>query len=271
MSRLNELGGLVGIRRKLPGQDYVASETLARELETPLVWSQRETTDPLQMPASLRYALLHEREDYSDEKSGFSAVPYHKTLDGEAQLMLVRHRYKKDAYPRKVYSLDVGQIEDNSFVSKGWVDFSIVPRTFGLWRSALDYEREIGELDRAHYHHPIFDRSSPGLRVNRSRFGNRQMDKGVDRDVVGIYVPHEYRRKGIATSLVSSARAILSSEGVQRLYISELLLDEGLPSVPFYEGIGGRVFNLPNPIDKYPDLVIVFPTAASERYPYRFV
>lgn len=269
MARLEGSGGLFGFRRPLFRQDYVASEALARELKTPLVWSERETTDPNQMPSSLRYALLHEKESFGGDRSGFSTVPYHKTLDGEPQLTLVRHKHGRSAYPKVAYSIDVGQIEEDTFISKGWVDFSIVSGTIGL-RSVLDYEREIGEIDRAHYH-PIYDTQIPGLRVNRWRFSDRKMENGVDRDIVGIYTSSQYRRQGIATSLVSSARAILSSEGVQRLYISELLLDDGFPSVPFYKGIGGRVFDVSSPLDKIPDPVIVFPTAQSEKYPYRFV
>jgi GNAT superfamily N-acetyltransferase len=258
-----------------PAEIYVVGERAVASVQASVIWTERETTDLVQMPASLRYAALHnEVLQGGATNRGASAVPYHKTIDGIPQTLLVRHQ-AGDYGIGKRFALDLGTFDEKGkFTSKGWIDFvtsSVVHVLDGDF--SKEPKAKIGKV-HPQYLHPVF---TSKVHVDRNNLSSRDLRHFSDQN--GFYTAPSYRGRGINVSLFSAARIILKQEGIQRLYIEEDQI-EGFSSNSaevMARNLGARLIWVPDSPDsmtssqRLKSLVAVIPTAPSERYPYRFI
>lgn len=226
-------------------------------------WTQRETTEPQQMVASLRYATRVQ----SEQGAGSFTFPYHKKMDGLPYYVHVRTRtHPFPPYDPYKFCLDVGMFSDpekkDVFISSAWVDVDIKDHlSLESLKHLPTRWKRIGIINTSHH---IMDRNLEIRRPSDMRLN------------WGIFVEQPLRRHKVATSLITAARIVLDHFNVETLIISGIRhIEEGHPSGGFYHALGGYIFGRNRWRDSESSIEgisgkVALPTKETDLRPYRF-
>lgn len=222
-------------------------------------WLERETTQPHHMEVSLRYAAMYTPDVLRESRF---AIPYHKQIHDEPYLLYLRRKKGVPPYEPSRFNLDIGQLEDDTFNSSGWVDFTARTDAPGTTPDKSRKPYVFGMIGRTV---EVFG-TNPYVSRPREQY-----------DHYGLFVSKELRREGVATSLVTSARVILNQLKVKTLLIDEIgHMEEGAAEGDFYRSLNPYVFKTREwyeyyRYDKHEMGQVALPTAATRERPYVFL